>query len=454
VKSRKKKGIEKFDKSIIDKIDKHWKKSTKQSISREEINKEVFFLCRTKISRFLKSEKKCDYLKLYDTASQHTPMLLEAIQKNGTTTKLVSKRLEILYEAVQRWHEFGNVKTPTSAKLQNWLRIATQTPTLDEGEKIEDLNEFLSLFEELDDHFSKDLILRIFKAFGDTEKDIEETISTLKMWSCKSTAKNHPAKEILDIIIRKACGDNILASKITKIEHTFSIPDEYIGILKNISPAEVRRCIKPLYQSHILFKKIVANGQVLHDEDHHPHQHHFWNKLFTKISENFSISTTSIKDQVAYFDSIKESFEVKDVDTKIPCFQILRLMTNSCWGVGDLFFRRFFPELTQSPYWTTAAKGIYCDVKTKSENNFAVTQVKTYTFYPLMNPSDKASILVDAENPLANLLIAWTVAGKNDRWRGKIHIIALQILKAAKEKDKWVLLESLTKLTHIQSCIY
>lgn len=450
---KQRKAIEKFDKSIIDKIDKHWEICEKPKISAHEVNKEIYFFSRTRIFNLLEFENGFDFFELYQAACLRAPILLRAIQKSGVAISLVSKRLKILYDAVCRWHEFGNVKTPGSTKLQNWLKTAAQVPSLDDSEKIDDIAVFLKLFEELHQYSSEELVRRIYKGFGDTQSEIEETISRLRMWSGEDEESNSQALLQLDTFIRQACADNILAKKITDIQYSLLISNKFVDILKNITPSEVRRCIMPLHQPHILFKKIVINGTTVHDENNY--SQNFWKILFTKIYENFEKnSMDSIKKQIAYFELIGESNNPENLKSKIPGFQILRLMSNSCWGVGDLFFRKFFPSLTKSPYWLKVAKGIYCHIKITSSSNYAVTQLKTYTLYPLMNPLDKTSTLVNDKKPLAHMLIAWTTSVKNDKWRGKIKIVDLQILKTGDEKDKWLLYKSLSDLTHIKNTAY
>lgn len=459
-----KKEAEHFEKSITDYLDNVFKRNVLPPVSHGLIRKSIYAVCRREVELFVNVHPTSNLTKLYKMVSNHAVALFEEVQKGRTILGNITKRLAILARALDHWQKVCHAKTIWSESLSLWLKILCDEDLAAfkrrGSESSSKVAQFLSLLEEFKGQKGNEMIYPIiFRALGDSPESIERTFKELKIWS-SNTPK---ALQKLDKYLKIACSENILAVALPYKEHVFPIESSRLAHFFNITPAEIYRCIKP--DEVVLFDKIKINGRLFHQAEEDEinsdcsckdplDNGNFWKTLFKAIYQNFQprIDDEAIEHQVSLFRSCRTGQELRDAESKIPCLKVLKLISNSCWGIGSLYLMDFFPGLTESPYWLKYAQGIECAIEVASAEAYEITQIKTCIIYPRLNPADQKSFAVDDQRPLAKMRFAWTVKVENQKWTGKLQLLKSDFSFTDKvtEKEKWHIRRSLMNYSAIQ----
>lgn len=459
-----------FEKSLLDYLEEQQsKKLGMPQVSAIKIKKTIYGLCRQEVEGFFEVSHTSDFAKLYTEVVQHLEGILAKIQNNSLILKDISARFLVLYHAANRWQEACHTSTNWSEELTQKLKVLANMNEMEievkpsigvEGHEsdtklrlfLEVLNSFLASSQD------KRVEELVFKGIGDSIEERELVLDELNKWSSSQPR----AMQKLDNYIKKACAENILANTMPFKEHLFRISHEGLEVLTSrISPYEIFRCIRP--DKHVLFDSIKINKKILHQttdlldgleekEDRKKKKQSFWKKLFHAIYKRFqpTISDEEINEQISVFKTCRNAAVIESAETKIPCLKVLKLMTNSCWGVGYKYFDECFPDVKQSPHWLKLKPGIDCAINIVGNDTYQVTQIKNATIYPLLNPTDPTSFVIDDMRPLARMRISWTVKVTPNQLEGKLKIIksSFAFLKPATEEERWLIRQ---RLVNVQS---
>lgn len=135
-----------------------------------------------------------------------------------------------------------------------------------------------------------------------------------------------------------------------------------------------------------------------------------------------------------------ESLDRFLIELTIPCIDILKLCTNSCWLRGDdcirhLFsklFRPFGDKTTLNAFSTSQEKGISCQIHIDSPEDYSVTQIKNYGTKPHLNSSHSSSN--DTILNYTKTTFQWTVSPFKDKekgiscWQGLLEIPHVEVM--------------------------
>lgn len=107
---------------------------------------------------------------------------------------------------------------------------------------------------------------------------------------------------------------------------------------------------------------------------------------------------------------VTSSLESLLTEEAIPSLPILRLLTNSWWGIADRYIRARFPGLFQCPYWSRPMEGITAHIELDPEKrHYCVSQTKTYGVYYRIRRDDPNCTVVCKETKLATFTFRHSV---------------------------------------------
>jgi|GEM_PF-2281685 len=156
-----------------------------------------------------------------------------------------------------------------------------------------------------------------------------------------------------------------------------------------------------------------------------------WQAIQKNLSDFPAIPFSALKN---YFDPMihEETLEELLIELAIPCVNVLKLCTNSCWLRGDECIRFLFTKIfkiygddTHPQFFHTSQEnGISCHIHVKNRNHYFVTQTKCYGTHHFQDPLSKSG------KPLnfAKTIFQWTVSPYKDNdtgfsgWRGLLEI--------------------------------
>lgn len=461
-----KKEIKQFEASLVDFLDSQWKRYLGADLTVKKIRGAIYNICRQEVEFFFNVNTTKDITKLYIIVSKNIDRIIDKIQDSDYILQEIYRRYNFIYKSITHWQKACRMGTFWSTSLCKCLQtlISIDSLSLSDRKTLAYLNSIsdsnkISLFIELleaylEENYDERNYHILMRVFGETPKNKQKILEELKSWGSMQPS----SKELLDSYIKEACSEVILAGTIPFKEHSFSIKGERLEILRSrIVPYEIFRCIRQ--NKEVLFDIIRINKKIIHlatdisdnqeeiKAKNSDKKKDFWVKLFENVYKHFKPEEKvtdketleqDIFSQVALFKTCKNASDIPDAEAKIPCLKVLKLMTNSCWGVGYTFFDECFPDIKKTPYWLKFKPGIDCDIRITNNQVYQVTQIKKAMLYPLLNPSDSRSYVPDIECPLARMRISWTVKVDNQQYLGKIKIIQsdFAFLDGISEKHK------------------
>lgn len=448
--------VKDFEKKIRDSIKADWNNSEKKKVNAEVIEENIHRLCRKEVDSFFNRVKNLPLPSYHD--SLESPRLrrwTKLVQKSGVILFPVVYRLKIFRDAAIKYVETEKQVSTSGRSLINSLNnlILPESYSKDSSNeglvKGKDISIFMDSWDEFCKQENMSKYVRIIeKAFGDSKKEREKVMAILRKWATLSEETLTIERER----IRQMDGDNILAKNISLCEYEWREDLLTEKPISKILPFEIVRCLHT--GVGIPFKRLVINGVVVYDEERDrdkplPKREDY---IFDVIKQIYlggfgpEVEDNVLKEYVDHLIKFSElpKKEQEDLflDDTIPCINVLRLITNSAWGHGDLYIRELFPGLFKLPYWTKAVQSLVYTVKIVDKNDFAVRVDRDYASYRRLNEKDEKSYAVDLNRPLVPAEYSWTLSD-SDGWVGVLGLEDYEVSPNTDDDDKWNILYSM-----------
>lgn len=204
---------------------------------------------------FIKKRKKMEEVK--GSHSPRTEELLSKIHNNGLPLVTIIKRMKILNMRVRNYLQQNRKITDFGKSLYELLEILIFHNLAEKK-----LSVFLETIDKvLDVHFDKRIRKIILMALGDSNKEINEVLATLRKWH----EPDHTFLSIFKQEVETLTLNNTRASNIPYIVHNWKETKEKVNPFENTRTFQIFRSYLD-DNSKKLFSKITVNGKVVSHE--------------------------------------------------------------------------------------------------------------------------------------------------------------------------------------------
>ncbi len=444
-----------FDKAVRRRMAADWNASSPKKMTFNKIEERVSQLCRVEIDRLFSLSDSPLSQDLHLTESPRAKAMVSLVQKSGFILFPIIERMLVLRQAVFVYVDLKKSITPRLQEFLNYMdRLTLQEhysahPSNFGLEKGKNLLHFMATWDE----FRKNKEMRPFVpavalAFGNTKKDRNGVIATLRKWC-------NPPSEIFLLMktrVHKMDWENIAASNIPFFEHEWEEDKDAEKPISRIIPYEIVRCLHT--GMAILPNRIVINGEVFYDTERDgdkdlPAPDDFLSAVIKDLHKKGLDPKIKDEEVEGYIKKIntwkslpeREQKQIPDSE-QFPCLYLMRLFTNSSWGHADLYIRRLFPGLFTIPYWTKPFQGLEHHVAISGPEDFSVQQKRSYVVYPRDKPDDPDSYTPIWKKPLLRIDFSWTMTPFKGRWSAILKIDGIYEYPDIGE-HKWPLLHAL-----------
>lgn len=377
-------------------------------------------------------------LRSKDLVAQESPRarrIWVSLQRSDALCRPFFHRIEEIRRSLISYCEYKKTRTEETDSLLSYLTTLSASTTLEQF-----LQELDSPKWSLSDRKIGQYLL------GSKKKSQDKIRTHLQTWR-ESSAFHRLRSEV-----RLTNGDLIAMASIPKIDHLIPLSSEDRRRMDTIEVREILRCIylsgQPIYDRISIGNTILAStnaeGQVLDRNTYlsnllsllscenvpavldrlYLFERFPWSILRDtyqqlssqqpEVSRHFLIEASghSLDDTMRNLIMTSPNLVIRDEseiescisNEWIPPVSILRLFTNSWWGIADRFIRRRFPGLFSCPYWSRLVEGISLHVEgipSVERSSFCISQTKTYAVYHRIRKDDPQCMVVNKEVKLA-----------------------------------------------------